>query len=103
VSHPELMQLGRVLAALRAELAAHGVATAGLTITRLEGTLALAGARRRGTAVAGWPGLQDGSAVTAVRCMRCTGPAIGRGEPSARSFQLSGGQLPAGQRVAWPS
>ena len=50
---PEPVPSGRALAALRAELDARGIATAGLAITRLQGTLTLA----RGPAVGyrcGW-------------------------------------------------
>jgi hypothetical protein len=53
VSWPEPVPPGRALAALRAELDARGIATAGMTITRLQGTLTLA----RGLAVGyscGW-------------------------------------------------
>lgn len=50
---PEPVPPGRALATLRAELDARGIATVGMTITRLQGTLTLA----RGPAVAyccGW-------------------------------------------------
>jgi len=43
VTWPELMPPGRALAALRAELDTRGLATAGMTITRLQGILTLAG------------------------------------------------------------
>jgi hypothetical protein len=43
VTWPELMPPGRALEGLRVELAAWGLATAGMTITRLQGTLTLAG------------------------------------------------------------
>ena len=43
VAWPELMPPGRALAALRAELDARGLATASMTITRLQGILTLAG------------------------------------------------------------
>ncbi|HUZ26778.1 MAG TPA: hypothetical protein VMV07_23745 [Streptosporangiaceae bacterium] len=39
---PELMSPGRALEGLRAELAARGLATVGMTITRLQGMLTLA-------------------------------------------------------------
>jgi hypothetical protein len=43
VTWPEPMPPGRALQELRAELAARGLITAGMTITRLQGTLVLAG------------------------------------------------------------
>jgi hypothetical protein len=42
VTWPELMSPGRALEGLRAELAARGLATVGMTITRLQGMLRLA-------------------------------------------------------------
>jgi hypothetical protein len=43
MSQPDLMPPGLALAALRAELAARGLASAGMTVTRRQGILNLAG------------------------------------------------------------
>src|ERR1035441_5081178 len=42
VTWPELMSPGRALEGLRVELAARGLATVGMTVTRLQGMLTLA-------------------------------------------------------------
>jgi hypothetical protein len=58
----QLMPPRPALEGLRAELATQGLATVGMTVTRLQGMLKVAEVLAWGTAVAGCSGPQDGSA-----------------------------------------
>lgn len=80
-----VMTPGPALAALRAELAARGIATLGLTITRWQGTLALA----RGLAVvyrAGWLCWPAGRLSRNGRTIYAVHPA---GDPAGAARRLA--------------
>jgi hypothetical protein len=80
----------RALAALLAELDARGMATAGMTITGLQGTLTLAGGPLWPTAAAGCSGPPAASAAEAARCMPRTVPKIRPARPGGSPCQAPG-------------